>query len=110
MRCLHGDAKPVDRRAIFGALLSHSQICSVLVGPMPSHEAVTLIEEMHRLAQLPFASSVRWLFYLGQEHRGLEDLIEARDWPVRPTLLHARPLTRSVTNVWNQLYEAWIGA
>ena len=41
---------------------------------------------------------------------GLEDLIEGRQWPVRPTLLHARPLTRSVTNVWNQLYEAWIGA
>ena len=75
----------------------------------PVCEAVTLIEEMHRLAQLPFASAVRWMFYLGQEHRGLEDLIESRDWPVRPTLLHARPLTRSVTNVWNQLYEAWIG-
>jgi len=110
VRCLHGDAKPVDRRAIFGALLSHSQVCAVLVGPMPSHEAVTLIEEMHRLAQLPFAANTRWLFYLAAEHRGLEDLIEARDWPVRPTLLHARPLTRSVTNVWNQLYEAWVGS
>ena len=110
VRCLHGDARLVDRRAIFGALLSHSQICSVLVGPMASNEAVTLIEEMHRLAQLPFASSTRWLFYLAAEHRGLEDLIEGRQWPVRPTLLHARPLTRSVTNVWNQLYEAWIGA
>src|ERR1700751_3082928 len=33
VRCLHGDAKPVDRRAIFGALLSYSQICSVLIGP-----------------------------------------------------------------------------
>ena len=110
VRCLHGDAKPVDRRAIFGALLSHSQICSVLVGPMASHEAVTLIEEMHRLAQLPFASGTRWLFYLAAEHRGLEDLIKGREWPVTPTVLHARPLTRSVTNVWNQLYEAWIGA
>ena len=39
VRCLHGDARPVDRRAIFGALLSHSQICAVLVGPMASHEA-----------------------------------------------------------------------
>jgi len=109
VRCLHGDAKPVDRRAIFGALLSHSQICSVLIGPMASHEAVALIDEMYRLAHLPFAASVRWLFYLGPEHRGLEDMIETRDWPVPPTLLHARPLTRSVTNVWNQLYEAWIG-
>ena len=110
VRCLHGDAKPVDRRAIFGALLSHSQICSVLIGPMPSHEAVSLIEEMHRLALQPFASGVRWQFYLSPEHRGLEDLIEAREWPIRPTLLHARPLTRSVTNVWNQLYEAWVGS
>ena len=109
VRCLHGNAQPVDRRAIFGALLSHSQICSVLIGPMPSHEAVSLIDEMHRMAYLPFASSTRWLFYLGADHRGLEDLIEARDWPVRPVLLHARPLTRSVINVWNQLYEAWIG-
>ena len=110
VRCLHGDAKPVDRRAIFGALLSHSQICSVLIGPMPSHEAVSLIEEMHRLALQPFAAKTRWLFYLAAEHRGLEDLIEAREWPIRPTLLHARPLTRSVTNVWNQLYEAWVGS
>ena len=110
VRCLHGDAKQVDRRAIFGALLSHSQICSVLVGPMPSHEAVTLIDEMHRLAQQSFAASTRWLIYLGAEHRGLEDLIDGRTWPNRPTILHARPLTRSVTNVWNQLYEAWLGA
>ena len=110
VRCLHGDAKPADRRAVFGALLSHSQICSVLVGPMPAADATALIDEMHRLAHLPFAASVRWQFFLAAEHRGLEDLIMARDWPITPTLLHARPLTRSVTNVWNQLYEAWIGS
>jgi len=109
VRCLHGDAKPVDRRAIFGALISHSQICSVLVGPMPGHEAVALVEEMHRLANQPFSLNTRWQFYLGADHRGLEELIESRSWPSPPTLLHARPLTRSVTNVWNQLYEAWVG-
>jgi len=109
VRCLHGDARPVDRRAIFGTLLSHSRICSVLVGTMPGQEAIALVDEMHRLAQLSFASTTRWLFYLGPEHRGLEERIESREWPVPPTVLHARPLTRSVTTVWNQLYEAWVG-
>jgi hypothetical protein len=109
VRCLHGDAKPADRRAVFGALLSHSQICSVLVGPMPAADATALIDEMHRLANMPFSSSTRWLFYLGADHRGLEEQIASLAWPVPPTLLHARPLTRSVTNVWNSLYEAWVG-
>jgi len=110
VRCLHGDAKPVDRRAVFGALLSHSQICSVLVGPMPSADALALVDEMHRLSQLPFADGVRWLFYLGADHRGLEGQIASRDWPMPPIVLHARPLNRSVTSVWNSLYEAWIGS
>ena len=110
VRCLHGDARPADRRAVFGALLAHSQICSVLVGPMPSADAVALVDEMHRLALQPFAANVRWLFYLGADHRGLESQIESRDWPVPPTVLHARPLNRSVTTVWNSLYEAWIGS
>jgi hypothetical protein len=109
VRCLHGDARPLDRRAIFGTLLSHSRICSVLVGPMPGHDAGALVDEMHRIAQLSFATATRWLFYLGPEHRGLEERIGSLDWPVPPTVLHARPLTRSVTNVWNQLYEAWVG-
>ena len=72
VRCLHGDAKPADRRAVFGALLSHSQICSVLVGPMPAADATALIDEMHRLANMPFSSNTRWLFYLGADHRGLD--------------------------------------
>lgn len=110
VRCLHGDAKPVDRRAVFGALLSHSQICSVLVGPMAAADAAALIEEMHRLSGQPFSRDIRWVFYLGVEHRGLEELIRSQDWPAAPTLIHARPLTRSVTNVWNCLYEAWVGS
>ena len=109
VRCLHGDAKPTDRRAIFGALLSHSQICSVLVGPMPGPEAVALIDEMNKLANMPLSANTRWQFYLGVDHRGLEEQIESRRWPSPPTVLYARPLTRSVTNVWNQLYEAWVG-
>ena len=110
VRCLHGNAKPTDRRAVFGALLSHSQICSVLVGPMPAGEATALIEEMHRLAGLPCSTNVRWVFYLSAEHRNLEELIESRQWPRPPAVLHARPLSRSVTAVWNSLYEAWLGA
>lgn len=110
VRCLHGNAKSSDRRAVFGALLSHSQICAVLVGPMSTAESIELVDEMHRLAHLPCSAGTRWLFYLGVEHRGLEEQIEARQWPSRPTVLHARPLTRSITNVWNCLYEAWIGA
>ena len=110
VRCLHGDAKPADRRAIFGALLSHSQICSVLVGPMAAAEALMLVDEVHRLACLPISAGTRWLFYLGAEHRGIEDYIESRSWPTPPVLLHARPLNRSVTTVWNALYEAWVGS
>lgn len=110
VRCLHGNARHNDRRAVFGALLSHSQICSVLVGPMPSAEALALVDEMHRLASLPCSMNTRWLFYLGAEHRSLEEQIESRQWPTPPTLLHARPLNRSVTNVWNCLYEAWVGS
>jgi len=109
VRCLHGDKKPSDRRAIFAALLSHSQICAVLIGPMPSIEATALVEEMHRLANLPCSANTRWLFYLGADHRGLEEQIEALSWPEKPSLLHARPLNRSVTTVWNSLYEAWVG-
>ena len=110
VRCLHGNAKPTDRRAVFGALLSHSQICAVLVGPMPTPEAMALIDEMHRLASLPCSANVRWLFYLNADHRGLEEQIESRPWLRVPVILHARPLTRSVTAVWNSLYEAWVGA
>ena len=109
VRCLHGDAKQSDRRAIFTALLSHSQICAVLIGPMPSIEATALVEEVHRLANLPCSAHTRWLFYLGADHRGLEEQIEALAWPTMPALLHARPLNRSVTTVWNSLYEAWLG-
>jgi hypothetical protein len=109
VRCLHGDTKPADRRDVFGALLSHSQVCSVLIGPMPSVEAVALIDETHRLALQASAAGVRWMFYLGADHRGLESQIESRQWPIAPAVLHARPLNRSVTNVWNSLYEAWIG-
>ena len=109
VRCLHGDAKASERRAIFAALLSHSQICAVLIGPMPSLEATALVDEMHRLANLPCSANTRWLFYLGADHRGLEEQIEALSWPVSPALLHARPLNRSVTTVWNSLYESWVG-
>jgi hypothetical protein len=109
VRCLHGNAKPADRRAVFGALLSHSQVCAVLVGPMPAPEASALIDEMHRLSQLPCSANVRWLFYLGADHRGLEEQVEALGWAQAPKMLHARPLTRSVTSVWNSLYEAWVG-
>ena len=109
VRCLHGNAKPVDRRAVFGALLSHSQVCAVLIGPMPAAEATALVEEMNRLANMPCSANTHWLFYIGADHRGLEELIESRVWPRAPKLLHARPLTRSVTSVWNSLYEAWLG-
>jgi hypothetical protein len=110
VRCLHGNAKPADRRAVFGALLSHSQLCSVLVGPMAAGEATALLEEMHRLSSLPCSANVRWLFYLSAEHRGLEDLIGSKSWLRAPVVLHARPLTRSVTSVWNSLFEAWVGS
>jgi hypothetical protein len=112
VRCLHGDTKLTDRRAVFGALLSHSQVCGVLVGPMPSADAATLVQEMHRAAQQPAAAQVRWVFYLGADHRGLDEKIAALAWPsapAAPAILHARPLNRSVTTVWNSLYEAWVG-
>jgi hypothetical protein len=109
VRCLHGDTRLADRRAVFGALLSHSQICAVLVGPMPSADAVALINDMHHLANQPCSAKTRWVFYLGADHRGLEERIEARAWPHPPALLHARPLNRSVTTVWNSLYVAWVG-
>jgi len=109
VRCLHGSAKPADRRAVFGALLSHSQVCGVLVGPMPAGEATALIEEMFRLSNLPCSTNVRWLFYLAPEHRGLEEHIASLEWKRAPMVLHARPLSRSVTTVWNALYEAWVG-
>jgi len=108
VRCLHGSQRPADRRAIFGALLAHSQICAVLIGPMPESEADALIEEMHRIASLPAAAGTRWLFYIGADHRGLEHRIEGHHWPQSPVVVHARPLGRSLTSVWNSLYEAWI--
>jgi hypothetical protein len=110
VRCLHGNARPTDRRAVFGALLSHSQICAVLVGPMPAAEATALIDEMNRLSNLPCSANVRWLFFIAPDHRGLEEQIESLPWQRMPTVLHARPLTRSVTAVWNSLYEAWVAA
>ncbi len=109
VRCLHGNAKAMDRRVVFGALLAHSQVCAVLVGPMPTQEAIALIEEMQRIARLPGAEDVRWLFYLGADHRGLEARIDGHRWPSTPTVLHARPLNRSVSSVWNSLYQAWLG-
>ena len=109
VRCLHGDTRVSDRRAVFATLLSHSQICAVLVGPMSSAEARTLIDEMHRLTDQPCARDTRWVFYLGADHRGLEDYVDTLHWPDAPLLLHARPLNRSVTTVWNSLYEAWVG-
>lgn len=108
VRCLHGNAKPMDRRAIFGALLTHTQVCAVLIGPMPALEAQTLVEDMARLARQAGAAHVHWLFYLGADQRGLESRIEAQDWPSEPTVLHARPLNRSVSAVWNGLYRAWL--
>jgi hypothetical protein len=110
VRCLHGDGSATEQRAVFTTLLSHSQICAVLVGPMPSLDATALVEEMNRLANLPCSANTRWLFYLGADHRGLEEQIEKLSWPAMPALLHARPLNRSVTTVWNSLYEAWVGA
>jgi hypothetical protein len=65
---------------------------------------------MNRLANLPCSANTRWVFYLGADHRGLEEQIESLRWPSMPALLHARPLNRSVTTVWNSLYEAWVGA
>jgi hypothetical protein len=108
VRRLHGNAKPADRRSVFGPLLAHSQVCAVLVGPMPSLEAQALLSEMLQLARLPEAGGVRWLFYLGADHRSLEARIAAQAWPTPPTVLHARPLNRSVSAVWNSLYGAWI--
>jgi hypothetical protein len=108
VRCLHGNTKPADRRSVFGPLLAHSQVCAVLVGPMPALEAQALLEEMLRLARQPGAEDVRWLFYLAADHRSLEARIDAQAWPSRPAVLHARPLNRSVTAVWNSLYGAWI--
>jgi hypothetical protein len=109
VRCLHGNARPADRRAVFHALLSHSQVCAVLVGPLPTPEAQQVVEEMSRLARQPGHEDVRWMIYLGAEHRALEARIEALRWPSRPTVLHARPLARSVASVWNSLYAAWLG-
>lgn len=110
VRCLHGSTKPADRRAVFTALLSHSQICAVLVGSMASSEATELVDEMQRLANLPCASNTRWLFYLAAEHRGLEEQIATLPWPRPPRLLHARTMSRSVTAVWNSLYEVWVAS
>jgi len=108
VRCLHGSARETDRRTIFSALLSHSRVCAVLIGPMPALEAQGLIEEVHRLSQSAGAAHVRWLFYIGADHRGLEARIEGHHWPVAPVVLQARPLARSLTAVWNSLYEAWV--
>jgi hypothetical protein len=109
VRCLHGHDRPSDRRAVFAALLAHTQVCAVLVGPMPPAEAQSLVEEVGRLAREPGHEPLHWVFYLAPEHRGLEWHIDMQRWPTPPTVVHARPMGRSPASVWNSLYTAWLG-
>ena len=110
VRSVHGGQRLSDRRDLFATLLAHSQVCAVLVGPMPTLEAQALVEEMRLLAHLPDAQGVRWMIYLGADHRGLESRIDRLAWPEPPLVLHARPLSRSVSAIWNSLYGAWAAA
>lgn len=109
VRCLYGNTRPAERSDVLDALLAHTQVVAVLMGPMPAVQSQMLVADLADAAERHAASGLRWLFMLAADQRGVETRI-ATEWRHPPTVLHARPLGRSVTAVWNSLYAAWIGS
>lgn len=108
VRSLHAGHRLAERRELLAVLLNHSQVCAVLVGPMPQLDAHALVDDALRMARLAGAEGVRWMFYLGADQHYLQRRIEAMPWPLAPRILHARGRGRQVSDVWNGLYAAWL--